>query len=271
MIQDIAPHQLHIGYELRRDAEGHDFAVAAKDGELLVDERGCIPTFDALGLSPQGAQYLFTMDTDAYYMVDADANDAAFHFAPSSSFRTVEPRYCAFAGITAFQLVNFYRRNRFCSTCAHPLEHHKSERALVCPECGRIVYPRISPAVIAAVVDGDRIVLTKYAGRAFKRYALVAGYCEVGESPEDPVRREIFEETGLHVDNIQYYKSQPWSFTETLLMGFVAHLSGSDEIHMDKNELSVAEWVNRADIPDDMGEGSLTREMILAFRDGKIG
>ena len=159
MIQDIAPHQLHIGYELRRDAEGHDFAVAAKDGELLVDEHGCIPTFDALGLSPMGAQYLFTMDTDAYYMVDADANDAAFHFAPSSSFRTVEPRYCAFAGITAFQLVNFYRRNRFCSTCAHPLEHHKNERALVCPECGRIVYPRISPAVIAAVVDGDLSVL----------------------------------------------------------------------------------------------------------------
>ncbi len=276
MIQDIAPHHLDIDFSMQRQAESTDYAIIMQDAKVLVDETGCIPTFEALQLSPQQGQYLFHLDTRAFYLVDCVFDQTQcqvlkLHYSAPSAFRTVEPQHLAFADITAVQLANFYHRNRFCSTCAHPLEHHPEERALRCPACGRIVYPRINPAVIVAVVDGDRIVLTKYANRPFRRYALIAGYCEVSEAPEDTVRREVFEETGLRVGRIAYYKSQPWSFSETLLMGFVAQLDGSDEIKIDTRELSVAQWVHRSEIPDDMGEGSLTREMILAFRDGKIG
>ena len=100
------------------------------------------------------------------------------------------------------------------------MEKSTVERAMVCPACGNTVYPKICPAVIAAVHDGDRLLLTRYRGRAFKKYALIAGFNEIGESIEDTVRREVLEEAGVHVKNLRFYKSQPWVFTDTLLMGF---------------------------------------------------
>ena len=270
MIQDIYPHELHIGYEWHRPASLTDYAVLVKDGKILLDQENHVPTFQMLNRSPDDARYLMTVDQEAYYLIEDEISNEAFHFEHPSIFRTVKPGYMAFAGITAVQLANYYHRNRFCSTCGTPLKQKENERALFCENCGRVVYPRISPAVIVAVTDGDYIVLTQYAGRNFKRYALVAGYCEVGETPEDTVRREVLEETGLHVTSMHYYKSQPWSFSETLLLGFVAHADHHEIIHMDESELSFAKWVHRSEIPNEMSEASLTREMILAFRDGLI-
>ncbi|MBP3372803.1 MAG: NAD(+) diphosphatase [Clostridia bacterium] len=269
MIQDIAPHEYHIGYEYKREATADDFAVVVRDGKFLVDEQGHFPTFALLSLSTENANYLFCMDEQAYYMVETDVEEAdGLQYVAPMFFRDVEPQHAAFAGITAVQLCNFYLRNRFCSTCGHALEKKESERALICPVCGRTVYPRISPCIIVAVTDGDRVVLTSYRNRT--NYALIAGFCEVGESPEDTVRREVMEEVGLKVKNLRYYKSQPWSFSETLLMGFVAELDGDDTIHRDENELGFAAWVNRHDIADNVFHRSLTAEMILAFRDGLI-
>ena len=273
MIQDIAPHKFTIGYEHRRPAKESDFGVILKDGRVLVRKNGgVIPTLSEMGISPEGLRYLCMIDEDAYFLAEEPTVlPEDLEWKSPMDFREAEPQHLAFGGISAVQIARFYRTNRFCPTCGTALVPKEEERALQCPACKRTLYPRISPAVICAVVDGERIVLTKYAGRAFKRYALVAGFCEVGETPEETAKREVFEETGLIVDDIHYYKCQPWSFSETLLVGLVAHLAGPDAIHMDENELSVAEWVNRKDIPDDMGTGSLTREMILAFRDGKIG
>ena len=120
-----------------------------------------------------------------------------------------------------------------------------------------------------AVTDGDRLLLTKYAGRSFTRYALVAGFAEIGETIEQTVRREVAEETGLHVKNIRFYRSQPWVYTDSLLLGFWADLDGSDEIHRQTDELSEATWFSRSEIPTDHSEISLTGEMIEVFRKGK--
>ena len=128
--------------------------------------------------------------------------------------------------------------------------------------------PKICPAVIVAVTDGDRLLLTKYQGRAFKRYALVAGFAEIGESIEDTVRREVFEETGLRVKNLRFYKSQPWVFTDSLLMGFFCDLDGDDRITIQQSELSEAGWFPRGEIPTDHSGISLTGEMIERFRAG---
>ena len=131
------------------------------------------------------------------------------------------------------------------------------------------VYPKISPAVIVAVTDGDRLLLTKYAGREFKRYALVAGFNEIGESIEDTVRREVMEEVGLKVKNLRFYKSQPWVFTDSLLMGFFCELDGDNKITLQEDELAEAEWFERQDLPDDHSGISLTGEMIEVFRRGE--
>ena len=137
-----------------------------------------------------------------------------------------------------------------------------------CPKCGAMHYPKISPAVIVAVTNRDKILMTKYASRDYKKYALIAGFTEIGETIEDTVRREVMEEVGIHVKNIRYYKSQPWSFTDTVLMGFYCELDGEDVITMDAHELSVAEWMRREDIPTEFDGISLTNEMIMRFKEG---
>ena len=141
---------------------------------------------------------------------------------------------------------------------------------MVCPECGQTVYPKICPAVIAAVHDGDRLLLTRYRGRPFKKYALIAGFNEIGESIEQTVHREVMEEAGLRVKNLRFYKSQPWVFTDTLLMGFYAELDGSDQIRLQEDELAEAGWFLRDAIPEDHSNISLTGEMIEQFRQGRM-
>jgi NAD+ diphosphatase len=123
--------------------------------------------------------------------------------------------------------------------------------------------------VIVGVTDGDRLLMTKYAGRIYKRYALVAGFAEVGETIEETVSREVLEEVGVRVKNIRYYKSQPWPFSDSLLMGFYCDLDGSDEIVLDETELSEAEWVHRKDIDVEADGISLTNEMIVHFKNAE--
>lgn len=184
-------------------------------------------------------------------------------------FRTAKPQYMAFAAVTGGQIHRWYRSRTFCGRCGKKMIHDEKERLMRCPECGQMEYPKICPAVIVGVTDHDRIVLTKYAGRAYKKYALIAGFAEIGETIEDTVRREVKEEVGLHVKNIRFYKSQPWSFSDTLLMGFFCELDGSDKIKMDEEELSVAQWCNREDVPVQEEDISLTSEMMRRFRQGR--
>ena len=129
---------------------------------------------------------------------------------------------------------------------------------------------RISEDCTGSDCSSDRrIVMTKYAGREYQRYALIAGFCEIGETAEDTVRREVMEEVGLKVKNLRYYKSQPWGFDSNLLMGFFAELDGDDTIVRQEDELSVAEWKSRTDAVG-MDDGiSLTREMMRIFAEGE--
>ena len=138
-----------------------------------------------------------------------------------------------------------------------------------CPDCGNMIFPKIAPAVIVGVTDGDRILMTKYADREYKKYALIAGFTEIGETAEQTVEREVMEEVGLSVENIRYYKSQPWGYDSNLLLGYFCDLAQKREIHLDETELSLAEWVDYRDIPDDPEGLSLTREMMITFREQK--
>ena len=130
-------------------------------------------------------------------------------------------------------------------------------------------FPKICPAVIIAVTHGNKILMSKYAGREYKKYALLAGFNETGESIEETVRREVMEEVGLKVKNLRYYKSQPWSFSGSLLAGFYCDVDGDPSITLDREELSVAEWFDRASLPETPNLISLTGEMIECFRQGK--
>ena len=138
-----------------------------------------------------------------------------------------------------------------------------------CPSCGNHEYPVLCPAVIVGITNGDKIILSKYEGRRFKRYALIAGFAEIGETIEETVHREVMEEVGLKVKNLRYYKSQPWSFSGSLLAGFYCDVDGDPSITLDREELSVAEWFDRGSLPETPNLISLTGEMIECFRQGK--
>lgn len=185
--------------------------------------------------------------------------------------RAVRPMAAAFAAITALQLHRWYKSRSFCGRCGAPTEPSCTERAMVCPKCGLIEYPKICPAVIVAVSDGERLLVSRYRDRPFRGWALIAGFVEIGETLEDTVRREVLEETGLRVKNLRYYKSQPWSFSDTLLAGFYCDLDGSDAIRIEEDELSEALWLPRGEIPPRGNDVSLTAEMMERFRLGQDG
>lgn len=275
MIQDIGPYVYRNEYR-PQFPEQNSYVMHFENGKLMAyfqEEKMEFPTFAQLqDKNPNiydNATYLFSIDDMRFYLVDELQAEDDYEWIGKESFRHLKPEHLAFAGITAYQLSNWYQNHKFCGKCGHPMEKDEKERMLYCESCHTMEYPKICPAVIVGVTHGNRLLLTKYAGREYTKYALVAGFAEIGESIEDTVRREVMEEVGLKVKNITYYKSQPWSFTDTLLFGFYCEVDGSSDITLDETELSVAQWFEREEIPVKDRSVSLTNEMILNFKYGK--
>ncbi len=270
MIQDISPHIYHNEFS-QKPAEPQDhILIFSKQGLLCRIEADAVilPTLAELGNTYADSQHLFAIDDTAYYLHEGEAPEApeGWQYVGSRAMRDYRPDDHLFAAAAGESLWRWYSGNRFCGRCGRKMIHGTTERSQVCPNCGNTIYPKICPAVIVAVHSGDRLVMTKYAGRAFTRYALVAGFNEIGESIEDTVHREVLEEVGLRVKNLRFYKSQPWVFTDSLLMGFFAELDGEDAITIQEDELSEGQWFHRSEIPYDHSGISLTGEMIEYFR-----
>ncbi len=274
MIHDIGPRVFHNVFQNKK-AEPEDLFLAYQGNSVLVQEdkdKLWYPSFADYSEShphlSEEAQFLFTIDELNYFLVEEDGLDEVpgWVYVSSTRFRSEKKYWRSFAGVIGLQLNRWYADHKFCSRCGEPLKRSEKERMLYCPSCGLTVYPTISPCVIVAVHDGDRLLMTKYANREYRNYALIAGFVEIGESLEQTVHREVMEEVGLKVKNIRYYKSQPWPFTDTLLAGFFAELDGSDSICLDENELAVGVWMPRLEIPEPDSNISLTAEMINVFR-----
>ena len=281
MIQDIAPHHYDNAYQPDAKPSPDSYALYFEPHRTLVHLKNTsdsrefdFPRFRDLEKENDDLYehciYLFAIDGQDFYLLEHITIPAPSHFSMESTqiFRNFSPRFLSFAGITGYQLSNWYQSRRYCGRCGAPLRKHEKERMMYCDRCHQMEYPKISPAVIIAVTDGNRLLLSKYNGRTYKKYALLAGFTEIGETLEQTVSREVMEEVGLKVTNIRYYKSQPWSFSDTLLAGFFCDLAEHDSIHLDQEELSLAEWFEREDIPlEDEDHASLTHEMIRFFKE----
>ncbi|GAB2861353.1 NAD(+) diphosphatase [Pseudoduganella ginsengisoli] len=146
----------------------------------------------------------------------------------------------------AYQLAEWARTHRYCGACATPMQPSASDRSYVCPACGMTAYPRISPAMMVLIRKGAQCLLALHANAPYKRFTALAGFLEAGESVEEAIHREVFEEVGLKVHNLQYFGSQSWPFPHSLMLAFTAdYLEG--EIRVDPTEIAEARWFG----PDD--------------------
>lgn len=267
MIQDIEPHVYHNEYTPCPAKEGDQLFVFRK-GQILCrwGEDGVLRLPHPSETEEPDLQYLFHIDSTAFFLGNHPIPGYSFH--PMRILRFCQPQYLGFAGMTAWHLYTWYSAHRYCGACGTPLAHHSTLRALECPNCKQLTFPVIAPAVIVAVTNGDKILITRYAGREHKGMALIAGFCEIGERAEDTVHREVMEEAGIRVKNLRYFGTQPWGIASNLLLGYFAELDGSDEIHMDTEELQFAQWIHRNDLPEPENLASMTATMIERFRLG---
>ena len=288
MIQDIIPKQLLNQYK-NQGVTDKDYVLFFGGNQILLNAEGDLHYLTygeiseicaAVDIDIPECRFLFKVDEESYFLAEIFAMEEllkaefarlGYEFQRMYDLRSRQPKDAVFAGVTAWHLFSWYRVNQFCGACGGIMHHDKKERMMRCEHCGNMVFPKIMPAVIVGLTDGDYMMMTKYAGREYKRYALIAGFTEIGETMEDTVRREVLEEVGLKIKNVTYYKSQPWGFAGDMLLGFFCELDGNDEIKMDESELSVAEWVHYKDIPD-YDEGlSLTEEMMGYFKHQREG
>ena len=146
-------------------------------------------------------------------------------------------------------MVSWRQRHSYCGSCGAPTRALRGGHVLQCTNsaCGAEQFPRIDPAIIVLISDGERVLLGRQASWPAGRYSTIAGFVEIGESLEDAVVREVLEETGVPVDQIRYHSSQPWPFPASLMLGFAARALSAD-VHRKDKELEDARWFSREDI-----------------------
>lgn len=277
MIQDLEGKKLYNEYE-KLEPQMSDLVFFFDMDKMYIKEEpsGTAVLLTAADFPNTKLQYLFRIEENRYFLAMDESDKEAIEGTDglvktqARNLRNLTNKELAFAAATAYHLYQWYRDNKYCGRCGFQTQHGSGERMLKCPSCGNSIYPKIAPAVIVGLIDGDRLLMTKYNGRAYKRYALIAGFTEIGETAEETVIREVKEEVGLKAKNVRYYKSQPWGTEQDLLLGYFCDLDGDDTISLDEDELSTAEWVHRNDMNMEEDGFSLTREMMCAFQRGDV-
>ena len=277
MLHQIGEGEYQCAFFPNKEESSEDVILVLQDDKLWLKKEGdgfSLPRrrdFFRTPLLPGATRYLFSVHRTSFFLSEPlKERPESFSLEGTFALRQKLVPWEAFGGVTAYHLGYWYHHNRFCGACGEKMEFSGKERALVCPACGNIKYPEISPAVIVGITHQNRLLLTRYAGRTTGGYALVAGFCEIGESFEDTIKREVAEEVGLKVKNITYYQSQPWGFSRSLLAGFFAEVDGDPTVTLVDGELSEGTWFEREAIPPITSDMSLTSTMMDAFRKGEV-
>jgi NAD+ diphosphatase len=270
MINEITPHIFNNTFNNHREVRDNDYILCYKENMILLKQSGDdfeIPTFlDFKDIPEKNFNYLFSLNSNNCFLLQ--------NYLPESEpmkyqdiwiLRNFPRKEYAWIGVLGFQLMNWYYSNKFCGRCGSKTELKTDERAIICPDCKNIIYPKISPAVIVAITCEDKILLAKGKNYRGAFHALIAGYVDVGESLEEAVKREVKEEIGLDIRNIRYYKSQPWPFSGSLMVGYFAEANDSQPLKIDEKEIAEAAWFTRGNLPPHASNISISGDMIDTF------
>jgi len=282
MIQDIDPKQLDIDFRPTR-ITSEDLVILVHEHNILMNEEGGTFTFVSykdlqtqMDVTPENFVYLFAVDNQSFYLYlgveTLSSTKNNFVWVGKRDLFNLEEAYLGFVAYTASHLHEWYTTNVYCGRCGQAMNVSQTDRTIQCPKCSLTKYPQINPVVIVAIHDKDKLLLTKYANSSYDRYALVAGFVEIGESFEAAVKREVFEEVGLHVKNIEYYGSQPWGISGGILSGYFAQLDGDSTVKLDLEELKEGTWFTIDTMPEvNENEKSLTRTLMYEWRKRQLG
>jgi NAD+ diphosphatase len=242
-------------------------------GNLLTKikaDRFSIPDaadLEALQISPSYGLYLGSLDGQLCYagaLETGSSFDENFKLINLRTLFGLIPDTLIWIAGHGNQLLYWHLTHRYCGKCGQETEDKTDERAKICPRCQHINYPRLSPAVIVAILKDNRILLAR--NRHFKGpfYSVLAGFVEPGESLEECVKREIKEEVGITVKNVRYFGSQPWPFPDSLMIAFVSDYAAG-EIVIDDSEIIDAAWFSKEELPQIPPKISIARQLIDWF------
>lgn len=274
MINSIFPHKFDNQYHNYTIVNDNDYIFYFKGNSLLLEINGDEYKFpgkkELFGeANVTGSSFLFSFNDKPCFLVwDIPQITNRYTYKEINLFRKFKQREIAWLSMVAFQLMNWISSNKYCGKCGSKTEEKRDERAIICPICNTIVYPKISPAIIVAIICNDKILLAHNSNFANNWYSLLAGYADIGESLEETVIREVKEEVGLDVKNIRYCKSQPWPYSGSLMIGFVAEADEMQPIQVDNMEINEAAWYTRENLPNHPPNISISGEMIELFEKG---
>jgi len=245
------------------------------DGRLLIrDMAGAgvtVPrsgTAELFGLTPDTVQYLGTLDGAPCFAggtTGAPARLAAdCRLANLRDLHSVLDDVLYGVAVRARHLVQWDLDHHYCGRCGRPLRWKADERAKSCADCGQLQFPQIAPAVIVAVRRGDRLLLARGPRFPAGMFSVLAGFVEAGETLEECLRREVWEEAGITIANLCYFGSQPWPYPNSLMIGFTAEYASGD-LRADGVELTEAGWYRADHLPELPGRLSIARALIDDF------
>jgi NAD+ diphosphatase len=272
MLNEITPGIFSNSYHHGLEPGDEDLFLCYRDNQVLLKKSGDdyeIPRKKDFTILVNSPVYLFSLNSSRCFgLFDPETDHGSFEYQDLFVLRNWKNREFAWIASLGHQLMSWYQNNRFCGRCGSETELKQDERAILCPKCNRIIYPAISPAVIVAITCGDQLLLAKGKNYRGDFYALIAGYVDMGETIEEAVFREVKEEVGLDIHNLKYYKSQPWPFSGSLMLGFSAEADASQPLIIDEHEIKEAGWFSRGNLPSHPSGISISGDLIDAFEEG---
>ncbi|EKQ53054.1 MULTISPECIES: NAD(+) diphosphatase [unclassified Clostridium] len=256
-----------------RERKSDDYYFTILDGRLLVksDEgRLSIPIFEEirkLNIQYENEFFLGAINKKSCFCIETYSNfdlPSKYELIPLREIGPLVDEELFLIAGRANQILNWDKTHKFCGKCGSKTQNKKEELAKVCPSCGHVMYPVICPAIIVAVTRGEEILLAHNSGFKNNMYSLIAGFVEAGEDLISTVKREVFEEVGIKIKNIKFFNSSPWSFPNSLMIGFFAEYE-SGEIKVDGKEIVHADWFTKDNFPTIPKKFTLARKIIDEF------
>ena len=238
--------------------DDQSYHIVVSDGEILcIDSRHAWRPLTQdewrwCGLDSVSTHYLGRIAGTAIFAeeVDSDAEEPpGYEFDTLWSFLTTVDQPVFYLIGRAKQLVEWHQHHQYCGACGSPTATIPTDRSRKCNACNISFYPRLSPSIIVLVYRGQEILLAKNATTGVNFYSTLAGFVEPGESIEETVHREVYEEVGIKVQNLRYFNSQSWPFPNSLMLGFHAEYKSGD-ISIQEEEIADAQWFHYSELPN---------------------